>query len=445
MSGDPLKGELVETGSFRIDRRRTLDKLQRYQLPGGERGFLAWIRTAVAGGAREIEVRASGRDLRLDFGGAPFEKAAMHDPYGALFERSGKFGERDRHFALGMLWAWRSGAMKVTVSSGGRSLKSSGLAEDEVSPCPESARTSIRVRLLPHWPRSMVTESLTAEFFARECALVPGRLTLNGNPLPQEPIPDWNSYRFASGTVRGVITVPEPGCTGKNRLGLFVFGVRVCDHEAPGAGLPFDGAINDDGFGLNASLTKVVANAALNAGLAELQRHYGRFLAHCAKELTRRAAGTGKMLVGSQRLRKEWKRLFDFDSTNDGEPERSWLPWNAPLSKRLRVHVDARVTSWLRLVTETLSRGYSREPLESFERALWRAPLIFDVRGRPVSLERLLREDRGPRIRFSTKRRSAHTRADWIVWALTRRDAAWLRRVGKRVPIDVTQLPERAW
>lgn len=445
MSGLPPEGELVESGSFRIDRRRTLDKLQRYQIPGGPRGFFAWIRAAVAGGATEISVRASTRELRVSFDGTPFEKAGLQDPYAALFSREGPHGERNRHFALGLLWAWRSGAAEVSVVSGGHRLLCSGIAEDELRAAPPSKKTEIVVARKRTWTGFGRGASLDAELLGRECALVPAALSLDGEPIPTEPIPDWSAYRFRAGPVRGAISPPATAGDGRSRVGLYAYGVRVCDHEVSDAGFPFGGAVNDDRFSFNASFTKVVDNAVLRSALAELQKRYGPFLAHCAQELTRRGPETGSLLVSSARLREEWRRLFDFDSTNDGEPEPSWIPWGAPFSKRMRVHVNARVSAWLRLVSETVSRGYSREPAETFEKALWKAPLIFDVRGRPVSLERLQREDRGPRIRFSRKRRSAHTKPDWIVWALTTRDAPWLRRVATRTPVDVTMLPERAW
>jgi hypothetical protein len=442
MSAADPGGKLVESGSFRIDRSRTLKKLQRYQIPGGTKGFLAWIRCAVAGGATEIRIglNADSGAIRIQFDGKPFSREALLDPYAALFERRGTIGERNRHLGLGLLWAWRSGAGTIAVASGENRLNCASLLEEEVVRGEPVAKNRIELRPKKRWRKGSLFPD-----FERECALCPAKIYLHGSAVIHEPVPGWPSYRFGSRSAGGEISLPDTGGTRTGVVSLYSFGARVNDYQLSNAGFPFHGMVGDNRFRLNASLTRVVEDDNLRNALAELQRHYGRFLVHAAREHAARAPETGKLLVASSRLRAEWKRLFDFDSTNDEPPRASWVPWHAPLSKRMRVHIDARVSAWLRVVTESLSRGYSRNPSSSHERELWKTPLIYDVRGRPMNLERLMREDKTKRVRFSKILRRAHTRPDWIVWALTRRDELWLHRLAKRTTIDVTKLPERSW
>ena len=450
-----MKAELVETGTFKIDRKRTLQKLRDYQLPAGPRGFLSWIRCASASQAKAISITIGRSSIRITFDGIPFDERELGDPYHALFSRNGSRGERDRHFALAMLWAWRAGAESILIQSGPKKdrfrLLAHSLVDEVIEP---ETSTLIKETGYPtvielEWPMMRLSgepvSGLTRQFLAEACALVDAHIDLDGETLAPETDNAWPPYAFRNKKLRGTLSIPEHESKRKGVIALYVLGVYAADISVKNADFPFKGRLNDDEFKLNASLTKVVQNDRLSAGLSELQNRYSDFMIHVAKQQVKAGKEIGALLVESSRLREEWKRVFDFDSTNDELPGPAQLPWHLPRSKRMRVHLAARMASWIRMVTETKTQGYSRGPRGELERTLWSAPLIYDIRGRPMSLERLAREDKGPRIRFSSIRRNAHARADWVAWALTRRDELWLQRFAKRTTINVTKMPQRTW
>ncbi len=450
-----MKAELVETGTFKIDRKRTLKKLRDYQLPAGARGFLSWIRCAAASKAASIVITISKSSLRIEFDGNPFDKKELDDPYRALFSREGERGERNRHFALAMLWAWRAGVESVTILSGADQnrlkLHCESITQETLeSAAPGLAETTSNTTIVNlEWSMMRLSMNpvggLTRAFLAESCALVDSHVALNGEPLEPPADKAWPPYAFRKKELRGTLSIPDDDAKRKGVVALYVWGVYAADITLKSSDFPFKGRLNDNGFKLNASLTKVVQNERLAAGLKELQSRYPDFMRHIALQQLRASKEIGALLIENSRLRSEWKRVFDFDSTNDAPPGPATFPWHLPQSKRMRVHMAARMAAWIRMATETMTIGYSRAPKGELEKTLWRVPLIYDVRGRPVSLERLQREDKGPRIRFSTVRRSVYTRPDWIVWAMTRRDELWLQRVGKRTTINVTKIPERAW
>jgi hypothetical protein len=97
------EGAGLASGTFVVDRARALDKLMRFQLPDPQTCLLPLARSAEAAGAGGLEIKeAPGGILTINFGGAPFTREQLADPYAALFEpRSGQ--PAARHLATALL------------------------------------------------------------------------------------------------------------------------------------------------------------------------------------------------------------------------------------------------------------------------------------------------------------------------------------------------------
>ena len=111
-------GELVSSGSFRVDRKRALELLARFQLDDARLFILPWVRCAVAGAAAELRIVPSYGTLELSFEGRPFTAAELADPYACLFEEDESALRRNREFALGLLALLRLKPARVSVIGG---------------------------------------------------------------------------------------------------------------------------------------------------------------------------------------------------------------------------------------------------------------------------------------------------------------------------------------
>ncbi|TPW20165.1 MAG: hypothetical protein FD126_1956, partial [Elusimicrobia bacterium] len=81
-----VEAQLVDSGSFRVDAGRMLEKLRQYQLRDPRDFILAWLRCAVASGAARIDLETSRAGLELRFDGRPFSSAELSQPYQVLVD-----------------------------------------------------------------------------------------------------------------------------------------------------------------------------------------------------------------------------------------------------------------------------------------------------------------------------------------------------------------------
>ena len=254
---------LIDSGAFKMDRNRTLEKLSEYQLENPEQFLLPWLRLAVASGATRIDLDRDGAELLMRFDGRPLAPAWTADPFGSLFEEDDADAARHRHLAYGLLALFRLGPVLIEARSGsgpGRAeltvRPKGGLAAD--GPEPGGSGTTIRVRLGFFTGRLTALRALVA---ARdEFCLAQTRLFIQGKEIP----PEWTLFgpkavEFESGSTRAVFAPPVPGQEGKI-LGFYCLGAFVSHERDWGKGPSFIAWVRDDRLSLNISQSGVVRN-----------------------------------------------------------------------------------------------------------------------------------------------------------------------------------------
>lgn len=261
---------LIDSGTFKMDREKTLEKLSQYQLENPEQFLLPWLRLAVASGATRIDLARRGAEIELRFDGRPLVQAWTADPFGSLFEEDDAEAARHRHLAYGLLALLRLGPDSVQALSG------SGAARAALSVLPKGGRapagsgpdgpgTTIRVRLGFFTGR---LTALRALVWARdEFCLAETKLFVQGKEIP----PEWTLFGpkaapFERGPLRGVVAPPIPGQTGKT-IGFYSLGVFVENFPYYGDRPHFIAWVRDDSLSLSISQYGMVRNKAFDKAL----------------------------------------------------------------------------------------------------------------------------------------------------------------------------------
>lgn len=144
--------ELVESGSFRVDREKALEKLERYQLADPWDFAAAWARLAVESGAQRVEVSGEAGASLLFFDGKPLPGSLLLDPVSALFGEDAD--GRGRLLAVGLLALQKLAPATVELRSGGR-VWLQGPEGDRTERSPEEPGTRVRVA----WQAAAARES----------------------------------------------------------------------------------------------------------------------------------------------------------------------------------------------------------------------------------------------------------------------------------------------
>lgn len=386
---------LVETGAFRIDRSKALEKLRDFQLERAEDFLLPWIRCAVVSGAERIEIRTLPDGLELSFGGRPFRPADLEDPYAALFEEAGPETARMKHFAAGLLGALRVKPERVTLASGrypDRVLLDVESVEDEdvrpdPTPCSETVVTVLwggtRFWGLSRWANSDLA-SACLDRVRESCGLLDVPLYVDGERVPVFPesqgIP-WVECRGE--TSRGYAFAAPRG--GEPRVYLYKHGV-LAGWYAQDLPLIMTAHVNDDGFRLTASHSSVLRDERYRRAVRLVKSNARVLLRRACEEQTKRA--------------REWAR--DFMSVHGlGDRPPGWLLGVRFLLGRLgkskredfdRADREATVSGWLRREAAGKLAAYETDAGQSALKALWRTPLYVSVTGKPLSLYDLLQQ-----------------------------------------------------
>lgn len=272
---------LIDSGSFKIDRDRMLQKLSQYQLENAEDFLLPWLRLAEASGASRIDLDRMGRVIELRFDGRPLAPAWTADPYASLFEEEDFEAARHRQLAYGLLALLRLGPESVEVCSG----EGAGRARLRVlpkgekappSPEPSGPGTFIRVRLdfLTGW-----LVAIRAILRARdEFGLAKAVLFIHG----KEVTPEWTLYgekgiAFENGTTRGVVIPPTKGQNGNSICFQFmgVFAGREFEYTGGPEHIAW---IRDDSLSLNISQSGLVENEAYKTALRTARQEASRLV-----------------------------------------------------------------------------------------------------------------------------------------------------------------------
>src|SRR5438093_12499660 len=115
----------VASGSFKVDRRRALEKLKEFQPPDPDMFLLPWIRCAVASGATRLALDLDSS--KISFHGQAFTREELADPYAGLFDEKAA-APRNRQFAYALLATLRRLKDSFTLTSGrGRERLSLGV------------------------------------------------------------------------------------------------------------------------------------------------------------------------------------------------------------------------------------------------------------------------------------------------------------------------------
>lgn len=190
---------LVETGGFRVDRARAIDKLSRYQLIDPADFLIALLRAAVGSQARTIKIDTLPGGVRLSFDGEPLPESFLLDPFSPLFDEEGQ-EERLKDAAYSLLAAARLGPRRVAVASGtGAKRRRFCLGEDRGTPLGEAA-----TEFIFEWagPLGRLAGRHCAKRAAAAFALAgDSNLVINGQPVRSSgQRPEW-SLSFSDGAI----------------------------------------------------------------------------------------------------------------------------------------------------------------------------------------------------------------------------------------------------
>lgn len=247
-------GELVERGTFRVDRERAIEKLSQFRLADEREFLLALVRAAVLSGAKSVAFDTEPGRLIAAWDGDPLAPELMADPLAGLL---GTFeSPAAPHVGAAFLGALQAGAVEVgaAVRSPGREQaviwRREG--EDETVPVPIFvAGTRLRVE----WKGSGPIDIFSA--LRGRCSGAPLRLTADGVLI--EAPPTSVTLPMPGGTLR---VWPAPADALGVNVRPYVAGVGAEAVELDVRLPPLAGSLMVDGLSLDASLSKVVRDPA---------------------------------------------------------------------------------------------------------------------------------------------------------------------------------------
>lgn len=358
MSAADEDGVLVGSGGFKVDRAHALEKLKRYQLPANLGGWILWARCAAACGAEEFEEKGSLTGLTLRFGGRPFSRAELEDPFSAMFAGRVPGQERRLALALGLLQALECRPKEVAVTSGTGAdrtrLTLSSLDKQVVEPCPEpEERTVLSVR----W--GMGSGQLE-RFYA-------GSAILGTSPLHRDRLRSseaassvWPAdaacgHPFRLGGALGRLALPAFYTPPDSILLLYKHGVLVCEHRELFPWAKVRAWVNDDKLNLSASQTGVVRDARLKGLMRLVRREAEAMLLEAAQTYPALHKRAEALMQVDAEARAVWERRFKWGAQAGASAleapwwQRLFVPGAARREEALRVVLEAaEQTLWLK-------------------------------------------------------------------------------------------------
>lgn len=262
-----VEEQLVDSGSFRVDAAKMLEKLRSFQLAEPADFVCAWLRCAAASGAKDIRLDTGARSLTLVFDGAPFSASELSQPYQVLVDGEGPDARRGRHFAYGLLGLYRLRPVGVTVTSRGEGgtavMRAGAVPEPDAEAAPEGTVVTVVWPVWASWWRPWtVARRARARF-----GMGPAALSVNGDPLERI---------LSSG--EGDQTHEEEGLRWSARrvymlaqVRLYVLGTLVETLEGEEAH-ELAGAVGLDDAELNISQTAVVRTSDVMKLLARIRK-----------------------------------------------------------------------------------------------------------------------------------------------------------------------------
>lgn len=255
---------LVESGAFRVDAAKAVEKLSRFQLLDAAAFAVPWLRAAVASGARTVKARRDGGLLELRFDGTPLPAMVLREPYAGLL--GSEEAPAARQLAVGLLALMRLAPAEVEIVSGHgeerRRLRApvGGSAGD-----PEpGTETILRVRWAGVSPGRFPVAAL--EHLRAAYGMTETRLLIDGVQVPDpsrgvKPLAEWRD-----GTAHGAAQALR--MFSGSFLRFYKLGALV-EETAVDLGMPVLCFAADDDFGLSLSQDQVVDSPARKAALKQ--------------------------------------------------------------------------------------------------------------------------------------------------------------------------------
>ncbi|PIP81905.1 MAG: hypothetical protein CO113_00045 [Elusimicrobia bacterium CG_4_9_14_3_um_filter_62_55] len=275
----PDDGVFVEAGGFRVDRRRAVRKLQRFQLPGTFGASMLLIRAAVASGASHVRIAQQTLFNEVRFDGEPFPYRFLQDPYAPILGDK-ECHPRERSLALGLMHLLDYRPRTVTIRTGANderyalAVSPEGIdsAREDLTKSEEDGETDTAIQT--EWSVEERTRALRSQLTRSalrwNCAMCPATIAL-GDSLIHAPEDDFpRGEMFSWNGARVVVDEAPVGTTGT--LELFHYGVKVQRLEVPYQERGFHVWVDDPGFALNASLSAVVQDERFKRLFREIKK-----------------------------------------------------------------------------------------------------------------------------------------------------------------------------
>lgn len=399
---DGSEGVWVGGGAFRVDRRKALEKLSKYQLADPDRFILCWVRAAVAAEATQLGMTTGKGFLEVRFDGRAFAHRQLADPWAALFEKESYKDAHRRQLAMGLLAVLRLKPATVEISSGRGKARSKltvrSLESDSIVRVEEADEdTVIRVSC----SQGGVRPERSLEHVRSECGMCPFPVLIQGKKIVR--ITDENpelGLDFSEGKVSGRLLVPE-GLPPESRVEFFVLGARADIRDISLSTAQVAGWVNGDELRLDVSQAGVVEDSRLREVENILDVRAGDLALSLGEALKTRLPRTGKLLTKHYRLLCAWKDamesgassqaggLFDLVGAAVGRTL-SFIVDKKPQDKdRERIQLDARVLRWLRDICSRLVADPGKGREDAFVRGLRAVPMYISAAGKPLTLAEL--------------------------------------------------------
>ncbi|MFH1723502.1 MAG: hypothetical protein ABII00_02655 [Elusimicrobiota bacterium] len=442
MTTGPGGETLIDSGHFRVDRKRALHKLIHFQMPDPGMFPLPWVQAAVASGARAIEVSTSASGFEMAFDGDDWDPRDFRDPYGHLFEGDPAGGKtRNRELAIGLLSALRILPERVTImfAQGDMEyvLSVKSPTEEDLSPAPQRPLENLRkrfgldVRMYVRVGKAGTFQKEREHLreLCRHCP-VPIRLQRSVINPPADPNEAVLSRTFEKGGsgIAGEVRL-SPRTLGTSRLEFVINGVTVTTEHPELPGVQLEGFVRDDGLRKSISQAGIVRDGRYRAAMEAFSSE--------SKALLKDA------VVSARRLAPRVGALLKAPSAR-----RHWMPWGGrSLGERIGSFLTAGLEdpggmessehSVLRmsLIVGALREACVRHRFAMAKNApgipelLWNAAVLFDETGKPLTLRELQDQSRWlTRIPFAEGRSPAPFAGLTAAWTICAADKAFLER-----------------
>lgn len=282
-----LRDELLEDatilgeGGFKLDRRRAMDKLARFQLEDPHRYVLELVAAAICAGSEEISIRNDADDLELTWDGDHPTEAELDDLFDHIFYRGTDRRQRMlQHLAQGLYGALGLQPRWIRLERPGLSMDFTDPLAVGRDPNDRAAGVFVHVRERFSWKVfveaiSPFDEAYEAKLLRARASMSPVPISINGERITGRPVsaPADRPTRAADDAL---LWLAEDGEATDERLGggvlLIRDGISVQVEHIDCGPLKLAGWLDAPTAQLNASRSGVVEDeeyAAVSARLWE--------------------------------------------------------------------------------------------------------------------------------------------------------------------------------